>query len=396
MRKLKTYSRFSARRQRGVAAIALSLLTVAIAGVALGSFLLYRSQQAQTEAQAQRHAMSWAHDAVQAFVAIQGRLPCPATSRAGHEDCSSGAGKGWLPVGSLLATAGSSGSPAPAGMALRYLVDRGAVGDRGDLALSAALYQPVFSPGERPAAYPTDIVGTMDVCARLWSAADTQGVAYGIAVAALGASEAASGINADFAQPGFESPRRPVDLVYRDRVSLRTRGEVVDTARCSDASASLDALAAASTWVDAALSIQQANVERGNLNADINTLGVISDGFYLVDSMADLSNGIYNLFNNAKKKGIASSNPALWSFVPVHVGGMSKALSGVALSAVDTARNAGTLAIRAGQVQAFRNMSRDAIEQPVWQGALGMLAMAHEAGLSAHLPPLTTVDLGQP
>lgn len=396
MRIPKTYSGFTRHAQRGVAAIAMSLLTVAIAGAALGSFLLHRSREAQSQAQTQHDALSWAHEAVQTFLAIRGRLPCPASSRAGSEDCRSTAGKGWLPVASLLATAGANGSPAPAGMAMRYLVDRGEGSTSGDLARGGALYQPAFSPGARPAAYPARIAGTLDACARLWSAADTQAVAYGVAVAAPGASEAASGINADFAQPGFEPPRRAADLVYRDRVSLRTRGEVADAARCSDASASLHALAAATTWVDATLAIQQANVERGNLHADINTLGVISDGFYLVDSMADLSNGLYNLLNNARKKGIAASNPALWSFVPVHVGGMSKALSGVALSAVDTARNAGTLAIRAGQVQAFRNMSRDAIEQPVWQGALGMLAMAHEAGLSAHLPALTMADLGQP
>lgn len=396
MRELKNYSIFAARRQRGVAAIAISMLTVAVAGTALGSFLLYRSQQDQSHAQEQRHALFWAHQAVHTFVAIQGRLPCPATSRAGNEDCNSGTGKGWLPVRSLLATAGANGSPAPANMAMRYLVDRGAGDNSGDLATGGALYQPVFSPGERPEVYPTDIAGTMDVCTRLLNAADAEGMAYGIAVAAPGAAGSASGINADFAQPGFESPRRAIDLVYRDRVSLRTRGELVDAARCSDVSASLDALAAATTWVDAALAIQKANVERGNINADINTLGVISDGFYLVDSMADLSNGVYNLMHNATKKGIAASNPFLWAYVPVHAGGMSKALMGVALSAVDTARNAGTLAIRAGQVQAFRNMSRDAIEQPVWQGALGMLAMAHEVGFSAHLPPLTTADLGQP
>jgi hypothetical protein len=393
MRELKTYSTSAAQRQRGVAAIAMSMLTVAVAGAVLGSFLLYRSQQAQSQAQEQRHAMSWAHQAVQAFVAIHGRLPCPAALRAGNEDCSSGAGKGWLPVSSLLASTGASGSPAPESMAMRYLVNRGA---GGDLAMSGAIYQPVFPPGERPAAYPMDIAGTMDVCARLLSAADAEGMAYGIAVAAPGGSESASGTNADFAQPGFESPHKAVDLVYRDRVSLRTRGEVAEAARCSDVSASLDALAAATTWVDAALSIQQANVERGNINADINTLGAISDGFYLVDSMADLTNGVYNLVNNAVKKGIASSNPFLWPYVPVHAGGMSKALAGVALSAVDTARNAGTLAIRAGQVQAFRNMSRAAIDQPVWQGALGMLATAHEVGISSHLPPLTTSALGQP
>lgn len=396
MRELKTYSNSTAHRQRGVAAIAMSLLTVAIAGAALGSFLLHRTQQASSQAQDQHHALSWAHDAVQTFVAIQGRLPCPATSRAGSEDCSSGAAKGWLPVGSLLATAGASGSPAPANMAMRYLLDRGAGGDGGDLAARSALYQPVFSPGERPAAYPMGIGGTMDICARVLNAVDAQGMAYGIAVAAPGAAESASGINANFVQPGFESPRRAIDLVYRDRVSLRTRSEVYDAARCSDASASLDALAAATTWVDATLAIQQANVERGNTFADITTLGVMSDGFYLVDSMADLSNGVYNLMHNAVKKGIASSNPFLWSYVPVHAGGMTKALGGVALSAVDTARNAGTLAIRAGQLQMFKNMSRDAIEQPVWQGALGMLAMAHEAGLSAHLPPLSTADLGHP
>lgn len=374
----------------------MSLLTVSVVGAALGSFLLYRSQHVQSLAQQQHNAATWAHQAVQAFVTAHGRLPCPAAVRAGSERCAAGIGKGWLPVGSLLAAAGARGLPAPSGVAMRYVVNRGAEGSDDDLAVSGSLYQPAFLPGERPEAYVADIAGTMDICERLTGRADRDQVAYGIAVAAPGAPDSASGINADFNQPVLESPRRVVDAVYSDRVSLRTRGQVSDFARCDDVGASLDAVAAAATWVDAAHDIQLANVERGSLNADINALGVMSDGFYLVDSMADLSNGIYNLMDNALKKGIASSNPFMWFYVPVHAGGMSKALTGVALSAVDTARNAGTLAIRAGQVQAFKDMSRDAIAQPVWRGAIGMLATAQEVGLSIHLPVLTLVNLGEP
>lgn len=385
-----------AHRQRGVAALGMSLLTVAVAGAALGSALLYQSKNAQSHAWDQRHAILWAQQAVQDFMTAHGRLPCPAASRAGAEDCTGGGGKGWLPVASLLSTAGTRLPPAHDSMAMRYLVNRGAGSRPQDLAASGALYQPEFSPGKRPAAYPKNLIGTMDACERLWTAQQGGDFAYGVAVAAPGAPVSASGINADFTQGSLEPPGRGIDALYRDRVAVRTAREVYEEVRCGETSASLDAMAVAATWVEATLDVQQANVERGETNAQINTLGVMSDGFYLVDSTADLSNGVHNLANNALKKGIASSNPFLWPLVPVHAGGMSKALLGIALSAVDTARNAGTLAIRAGQVQAFRNMSRAAIEQPVWQGALGMLALAQETGIAAPLPPLTALDALEP
>ncbi len=386
----------SARRQRGVAALGMSLLTVAVAGAALGSALLYQSRNSQSHAGEQRHAMRWAQQAVQDFVSARGRLPCPAASRAGAEDCASGAEKGWLPVASLLSTAGTRLSPAHDSMALRYLVNRGEGSRTLDLAASGAIYQPEFSPGTRPAAYPTDLVGTMDVCVRLLNAEKAGNMGYGMAVGAPGAAESASGINADFTNASLEPPGRATDAIYRDLVAVRTAREVFEAARCGETSASLDAMAVAATWVEATLDVQRANVERGETNAKINTLGVMSDGFYLVDSMADLGNGVHNMADNALKKAIASTNPFLWPFVPVHAGGVSKALTGIALSAVDTARNAGTLAIRAGQLHAFKNMSRAAIEQPVWQGALGMLATAQEAGIAAPLRAVASLDATEP
>ena len=104
----------------------------------------------------------------------------------------------------------------------------------------------------------------------------------------------------------------------------------------------------------------------------------------------------YNLADNASKMGVAASNPALAVYVPMHVSGLSKAAVGVVLSTIDVTRNVVTLNIRAQQVAAFNVMSRSAIGQPVWQGALGMLGMAHETGVSLALPvskPFGVADL---
>ena len=114
----------------------------------------------------------------------------------------------------------------------------------------------------------------------------------------------------------------------------------------------------------------------------------MSDGFYVVDALADLANGFYNATDNTIKLGLASLNPALVAYAPVHAVGVSKAWTGVALSAVDSARNVGTLVIRAHQVDAFKTMSHNAIEQPVWQGAQDMLVAARSVGLSfVQAPP---------
>jgi len=394
----------------------MSLLSVAVAGAALGSFLLQKSEFTLVKTSEQRDMLVWAAQAVKGFAAAHGRLPCPASSRSGPENCSSGQAKGWLPLSTLLATPGTTPDLAPVAAPhrwpIRYMVNRTGGGELGDMAATQALFKPAFPSGEQPADYPADTVSTLDLCARLaategfalpWSdsthAAPDEGapvgvsqLAYGIAVAAQGASDSVSGVNADFGVSLMESALRPTDSAYTDKVTLATPVKLHEALGCSSATSSLDIMAMAAAWVDHAAATRLANIERAERTAELTELGVMSDGFYLVDSLADLGNGVYNMADNAAKQVIAAANPELWPYIPVHASGITKGAAGVALSAVDTARNAGTLALRIKQARVLRETAEAASGQPVWDGALHMLLSAHEVGLATRLPPLTELQ----
>ncbi|MGE0100136.1 MAG: hypothetical protein AB7S86_17485 [Hydrogenophaga sp.] len=399
-----------------MAAIAMSLLSVAVAGSALGGALLQKSTFRLAQTSEQRDMLVWAEQAVQGFAAVHGRLPCPARMRSGPEDCTSGQAKGWLPLGTLLAmpddTRDVARMSAPHRWPIRYMVNRTAGGDREDMAVSQALFQPAFPTGERPAAYPTDTVSTLDLCERLEAASgfarpwrdsssaaldigtpvNVEQLAFGIAVAAQGASDAASGLNADFAMPMMESAWRPTDSAYSDKVTLATPSKVHEALGCNSATSSLDAMALAAAWVDHAAATRVANMERARRTAELTELGVMSDAFYLVDSLADLSNGVYNMADNTRRMVIAALKPTLWPYVPVHQSGISKGAAGVALSAVDTARNTTTLALRIQQARALREAAEAAASQRVWDGALQMLLSAHQTGLAAGMGQIAGIQ----
>ena len=123
----RMHSSRSRRRERGVAAIAMALMSVAVAGAAMVSFMLTRAQDTQGRVSGQADLLNWADSAVRTFALSNGRLPCPASQKNGVEDCSVGSAhfaKGWLPVASLLAVA-PTGDSRVITSEIRYLVNSG-------------------------------------------------------------------------------------------------------------------------------------------------------------------------------------------------------------------------------------------------------------------------------
>ncbi|MCW5652375.1 hypothetical protein [Hydrogenophaga sp.] len=377
----------------------MALLTVAVAGLTLGSFLLFKSRAGQAQVQVQRDAMLKIQQAVQGFAYAQGRLPCPASIRLGAEDCAAGTrAKGWLPVATLIDSGGDAQALLPSGMAVRYLVDRGSGAPARDLAAAGGVFHPALASSASAAAYPPALASTLDLCARLALAGEPAAseAAYAMAIAAPGATDEASGLNADFSRPGLEPAQRPTDAGYTDLVIVVTPAALYEAAGCEPTTASVDAMAMAAAWVDDANAMRASNIAKADNGVLTNSLGTAADALYMVDSLADLQNAVYNAGDNAAKAVIAAKTPPLWPYVPVHVGGIGKALGGLLISVVDVSRNAITVALRGMHAAAYAQMARNAAAQPVWQGALQMVARSHAAGMAASLPALPLAEPFEP
>ncbi|WP_439520943.1 hypothetical protein [Hydrogenophaga sp.] len=405
-------------RQRGVVAIALAVMAVAAAGAALGSFMLQRSQGTQVDVQGQRAVLQWADSAVRAFALNnQGLLPCPASSRNGQQDCASAGHKGWLPVSSLI-QAGGDPPPQHALLNLRYMVNRNAVGagiagTARDMTQTQAVFVPTLIDGGPMDGYPSGISSSMDLCASLRNIneqAAAPGAAttprwrirpdaplvpgatvpearmlYGVAVSAPRATDAASGVNANFGVMQLESPNRASDHTYTDLVSVTRPGSYYDQLACGSTVASLDNMAMAQTWIGVAAGQRDGNIAAGKAFGDILLLGTMADAMYLVTSFGDLANGIYNIAENAVKL-VAAILSFQFDRIPNYVKGMAIAPVGMAGSIIDTARISVALALDATTMAAYYKLASDAEARQVWLGGSDMVREAHQAGFVPVMP----------
>lgn len=162
----------------------LSLVEAAVAMVIMGvsatmlwptvSGTRLRDSQNQARIQLQR-----ADAALQAFVAIHHRFPCPAATSDGRESCSGRPGTGELPYLTL-------GMPEAGGLRIRYTVDP--VIAAGESRFMALVNDRAIGPGNDPRAAPValktlltaDYDGMLDVCEGLARIAAPGGVAYAL------------------------------------------------------------------------------------------------------------------------------------------------------------------------------------------------------------------------
>lgn len=89
----------SDKRQRGMSLVTLALLLLLIGGALMAGIAYFRASIPSDVASSQKDAMNWADQAVLGFASTQHRLPCPAATPTGDEDCS--LAKGWLPAKAL-------------------------------------------------------------------------------------------------------------------------------------------------------------------------------------------------------------------------------------------------------------------------------------------------------
>jgi len=133
------------RRERGLGLLEALLLTLVVAGALVAGVIVVKTRQASLAAEDEMVALVQADRYLASYVAAHNRLPCPASTTSGLEDCAGGAQKGRLPYRTL----GLEGSMAAAGVGqLAYQVQRSAV-DLAAVASGNNLYEPISFGGER-------------------------------------------------------------------------------------------------------------------------------------------------------------------------------------------------------------------------------------------------------
>ncbi len=235
------------RRVRGFSLIelAVALVVLGLVSMVLVRFLGTALQERRDTAG--RDLLQRADDALLAFVMSQGRLPCPARTAAGTEDC--GAGQvGLLPYRTL-------GLPDANARRIRYGVfrrpDAAAATRDADLAQATdRLHILQVLGGRIGTTIPLGRTNGLDLCwaLRTAQAAPTsadylhvtrpdapttvdRNVAYALALPAPG--EAFGGQQAT-TRPAFDSPYRRSGPMYRDRVAAVGLDQLWGRMRCGD------------------------------------------------------------------------------------------------------------------------------------------------------------------
>ena len=248
--------------QSGIGLVQVMLLLVLLSALVASAFQILQSTRGADQALSQEEALAWADNAVAAFASAHSRLPCPAATVDGDEDCAIGS-KGFLPMRTLTTAAGTESSliaasgPGQLPGPVLYAVNRGTDADT-DLAAAEQRYAPVDNDGETRTTFTPkkgseffyDAVNGLDFCRALLTASqaptsattphtqDRAGgllnIAYGVAIA--GPTPGSGGGNFDRENQSnavaFESPATQTDSDYDDRVRVRSFQALADASGC--------------------------------------------------------------------------------------------------------------------------------------------------------------------
>lgn len=371
--------------QSGFGLLYALLIVLAVGTAVTIGILLLKAPVPAQQAWEQEQSLDWADQAVAAFAAAHSRLPCPAATMAGPEDCDNGHAKGWLPLQTLIGASGPDRGIGP----LRYMVYR-SPDAKTDLAQASNQYTPKDSNGDAREFADTHING-LDMCRVLANAAaagpaataarvtDASGalvnVAYGIAAAGPtpGSNGRFDGLNQDDAAM-LEPPARGASADYDDRVRIRGFASLAQSLDCgfpsswttasadtveggpdSIAIAAMDSLSSAVAIADAAKDAQDDNKEGTKISLGFAISAEVFDGISVALAGVAMASSVTTLAtaSAALAGAIASCAATLGlsptcALIPVYatavaVAGTAVALAGTALG-LSAAALAGTSA----------------------------------------------------
>lgn len=223
--------------------LSVSIAISAIIGLLVWNFLAVSSSLSGGNAAEQ--SLLQAQDALEGFAQANFRLPCPATSAGGAEDCSSGATSGWLPERTL----GLSGiNPLHYGVAAglmtasnRYTPNLPPVPASSDATRNSSGYT---SPVTNTANGYTSPVNGLDLCYAILkqtTGISAGGVTSAYVLADAGANHTFDGSDAN----GFALPGTPLTPTFDDHLLASGRTELFTRLGCPSRLDAADAAARA-------------------------------------------------------------------------------------------------------------------------------------------------------
>ncbi|KRG88296.1 hypothetical protein ABB34_00370 [Stenotrophomonas daejeonensis] len=361
------HARPRAGRQSGIGLVQVMLVLLLVGGALAAGAVLLQAKRAPQQAITQEQTLRWADEAVAAFAATHARLPCPAQTLDGEEDCTPGNAKGWLPSRTLL---GASGSGMPIGP-VAYMVYRGNATAHLDLTAPGNAYQPPLVDGSAREIISTDengketsrrtftAVNGLDLCRSLELAqvagtntVDTTrasvndvpwNVAYGIAAAGPlpGQSRLDDG-NAGTAAH-MDAPWREWDGDYDDRVRVRSfdaAGQMLGCRLLADLSSATAIASAATTPFTVA---QLSATPGGNepYNVALAGMDVLAAAVTLHDALALLQQNNINATESAVQSAAKAQISLIFKLVTTAVS-LSDQITTLVTSTISLTRSIAT------------------------------------------------------
>lgn len=410
------YSSRSRCKQSGVAAISLALLLLLITSAMLASQYLARwATSASVDVRDQRSSLQRAENAINAFTFLHGRLPCPASSRNGKENCS-GKALDWLPVETLGGPDVGKSNHTQALLDVRYGIYKGTgIGSTDpDLGTASEAFVPTLPDKQPVKGYPSidtgPVVSGLDLCAKLrglypstsnrWALApqlsggpgrqdrlhikygadgNIVNVAYGLSVKAPRTVVASSAVNKTdllFVNPDRSSQLAELVKVVDVHSLYRSMG-------CAVSMASLDLLATARSWTYNVQSLQQSAIA-----SSVDAMPTAASSLFLGGDVASVTNAYFSNFMSdirlvtAFNKYLSDCFPVPNPFCPSTKMGLDAAFTSLYLSLASIPPSILGLAVDSTNFALKARLSQVAADSPVWSGANAILQQADKQGLS--------------
>lgn len=408
--------------QRGVAAISLAALLVAISALLLVSQREAMMGSEASRVEGQINANQWAENAINAFAFAHGRLPCPADVQNGPEVCD-GRPKGWLPVSTLENDNGDLVG-AQRRQPVSYIVYKGS-GEAADpdlTRLSEESFQPKVNGTTTVPGY-DKVKSLADLCQKLQDItgnlarakvdnefasgrfrddraavtytysgpAKNVQVAYAIASAQFakptdsgsldpGESEEKTSVNFNMKSLILEPPDRPQTQKYSERVLGVQASNMFTQLGCASVMISLDAIATASAFTSLGVGARDGNIIGSNVGIWTGSFFVGIDAFLVREAQIDMEQAAVLAAENTALAAMAASGVGVTSVAYLNYLKGKQEASAAALSAAKVTLIKSLLSAANSTAQlAYKVILKSSVDNStVWSSTLPLIQAADD------------------